>query len=232
MGKLRALDLFCGEGGASWGIAQAGFDVTGIDVNPKCGDYYPFDFINADALDPPVDLADYAFIWASPPCQAFSSAVRLRGSYDNHVNLIPPTQALLAGHPYTAIENVPLAVRAGLRADIILTGPSLGLMEIERKRIFELSFPLLAPAIRKVKASTRPAGPLQMTKGMAPFMRKNQLVRRAMGLPQKYSRAEWEAAAGIEHEMSQEGAGESIPPAYSRYIAEGAKRLIERGSYG
>ena len=64
---MRALDLFCGAGGASIGLHQAGFShIVGIDINKNCGKRYPFDFVTADALQPPIDFADFDMIWASP----------------------------------------------------------------------------------------------------------------------------------------------------------------------
>ncbi|MGW4919712.1 SAM-dependent methyltransferase, partial [Streptomyces albidoflavus] len=33
--RIRPLDAFCCQGGAAKGYADAGFDVTGIDLNPQ-----------------------------------------------------------------------------------------------------------------------------------------------------------------------------------------------------
>jgi hypothetical protein len=66
---LKALDLFCGRGGASMGLKAAGFHTTGVDLEPQpeyCGDR----FIQSDAMVFPLDGFD--FIWASSPCQEFA----------------------------------------------------------------------------------------------------------------------------------------------------------------
>lgn len=102
---MRALDLFCCAGGASDGLVRAGFDVTGVDLDDQ--PEYPYRFMRCDALTGPFHDA-YDFIWASPPCQAFTAYRRRSGHVAPALNLIPETRAILraAGVPYI-IENVP-----------------------------------------------------------------------------------------------------------------------------
>jgi len=113
MKKLKALDLFCGAGGTSKGLVDAGFDVTGIDIKDQ--PEYPFRFIKMDATKVTLDvLKEFDFIWASPPCQLFSIARNLGNAQGNKcsaLNLIPETRELLekSGKPFV-IENVPFSV--------------------------------------------------------------------------------------------------------------------------
>lgn len=146
----RALDLFCCAGGATKGLQRAGFHVTGVDINPQpryCGDA----FIQGDALE--VSLEGYDFIWASPPCQAFT-ALRFMPTAKEHPNLIPQTRAKLiaSGLPY-CIENVEGAPLGDSGNLIVLCGTMFGLQtadgraELRRHRLFETSFSIpLRPA--------------------------------------------------------------------------------------
>ena len=140
---MIALDLFCGGGGAARGILAAGFDaVVGIDIKDH-RKAYPGHFIIGDALNPPVRLVDFDFVWASPPCQRFT--VALNGTPDFRLrwpDLTDETRKVLCGHPWTVIENTP---NAPLRPDVTLTGMQAGLPLLLRKRIFETSFPMLTP---------------------------------------------------------------------------------------
>ena len=154
-GRARILDLYCCAGGAARGYADAGFEVVGVDIElqPR----YPFCFEQGDALEvlrrllaggavAGYRLEDFGAVHASPPCQSFTS-YRRRGAGvgDGYPNLIGPTRELLVelGLPYV-IENVEGA-RSRLRAPVMLCGSSFGL-DIRRHRLFECSFPLLAPS--------------------------------------------------------------------------------------
>jgi DNA (cytosine-5)-methyltransferase 1 len=123
---MRALDLYSGAGGASRGLQDAGFHVTGVDIisQPR---YVGDRFIHADALS--LDLAflqTFDFVWSSPPCQALSTMRHVHNAKP-HLNLIPATRALLkaSGKPYV-IENVEGA-REWLVDPIMLCGTSFAL---------------------------------------------------------------------------------------------------------
>jgi DNA (cytosine-5)-methyltransferase 1 len=146
--KPRALDLFCGAGGATRGLQLAGFHVTGVDIKPQpryCGDQ----FLLGDALYRSVNYNEIDFIWASPPCQAHS-AMKTMPDAKEHPDLIPQTRALLRWLriPYV-IENVE---GAPLESPILLCGTMFNLgcedAELRRHRLFECSFPMLAPECR------------------------------------------------------------------------------------
>lgn len=205
---LRALDLFCGAGGATRGLQRAGFHVTGVDIKPQknyCGDR----FFQADALEPPVDLREFDFIWASPPCQAFVQGLN---NYDNEpverFNLIPQTRAMLqaSGVPHV-IENVP---RAPIRPDLKLSGWMFPGLKVIRERWFECSFPVLEPC------RTRPKGLLAQG-----FISVAGTGTQKWCVDRGYERAtigNCRRAMGIDW-MSRKEISQAIPPAYSEFIA-------------
>lgn len=200
---MRALDLFCGAGGATRGLQRAGFHVTGVDIKPQpryCGDV----FIQADALNPPVDLKSFDFIWASPPCQAFTMAQNAAKNAHNHPNHIPATRAMLkASDCAYAIENV---VGAPLLNPLTLCGLTFGL-NVKRHRLVETNFFLLVPPC-----------PNHDQDYFVIFGHEVRSRRTGHAAGRKNKIAEGRKAMGIEW-MTRGELSEAIPPAYSEYIA-------------
>lgn len=199
VGRPKILDLFCGAGGAGMGYSQAGFDVTGVDIDPQPN--YPFEFHQGDALKYLLEHYDeFDALHASPPCQAFTMAQRIQGN--NHPDLVTATRNAfeLIGKPWV-IENVP---GSPLRDPVELCGAMFGLGTY-RHRLFETSFPSAAPthpehAARTAKMGRRPQ-PGEFMHVVGNFSGVD-LARKAMGI-------DW---------MTRDELRESIPPAYTRWI--------------
>ena len=224
---LKVLDLFCGAGGASIGLWETGgFDtIVGIDNNKNCGKRYPFDFILGDALSPPVSLDDFDFIWASPPCEGFSTASnhsKKKGKV--YVDLLTPTREMLLDHPCYCIESVP---SAPMRPDLMLSGPAVGLFDVQRIRIFEFNPQwfkanfFLAPVPTKVEPHKFKNGEaLTVTTTMA--SNNTFYARKANGLPGKAPNDEAKEKMGIpeEYEFTVAEVGRAVPPPFAKFIGD------------
>ncbi|MVA44676.1 hypothetical protein GOZ83_06215 [Agrobacterium vitis] len=211
---------FAARGGASDGLARAGFHVTGVDIVRHAN--YPYEFIHADAVSLEIDLSQFDFIWASPPCQRYSISTKSRRDFvaENYPDLIEPIRRKLVGHPYTCIENVP---SAPLRADLVLTGPSVGLTRVERRRHFELSFFCLSPgAPRLPKSMWRNGDAITVTTSLS--AKSHFYPRKRAGKPGRVPPAEACEAMGFDRVITGHQVGESIPPAYAEFIAREAIR--------
>jgi DNA (cytosine-5)-methyltransferase 1 len=211
--RPRLLDLFCKAGGASTGYHRAGFDVTGVDIEPQ--PRFPFAFVQADALE---YLAahghEYDVIHASPPCQHYSEMTPLRFR-DRHADLIAPTRQLLieTGRPYI-IENVPNA-RRHLINPVMLCGSMFGL-PIFRHRYFETSWGLMFAPF----SCCHDYKPVLITDHGGPNAN-------GPGKPRKRTPVEDKrAAAGLEW-MTEAEITDAIPPAYTEWLGRQALAQLE-----
>lgn len=210
---MEALDLYCGIGGASQGLSDAGFNVTGIDLDPKVEKYYPHKFINMSVLDvDPSFLENFDIVFASPPCQAHSDLKARTGL--EYADLIPETRELLkaSGVPYV-IENVE-SVNEHLINPVMLCGTMFGLgahckdgqyRQLQRHRLFETSFGF--KTLLECKHEGQPVGCYgnggggQQTRGYKAYS------------------TEGIEAMGLRHYAPRKYVNQAIPGAYTEHIA-------------
>jgi DNA (cytosine-5)-methyltransferase 1 len=206
------LDLFCKAGGASVGYHRAGFEVVGVDIKKQ--KRYPFEFIQADALEVMQDLdflRSFDVLVGSPPCQTHSITQHLRnaqGKSTDKIDLIPETRAAFieSGLPYV-IENVP---GAPLKDALVLCGSSFGL-KVRRHRLFESTIPLTGLPCDH-KGQGRPVGIYGSMRDNIP-----------QGGRTAHSIEEARDAMGIDW-MLWGDLVEAIPPAYTEHIG---RQLLE-----
>ena len=213
----RLLDLFCKAGGCTRGYQQAGFVVTGVDIEPQ-PNYVGDEFIQADALEyfrgliDSGDIEMFAAIHSSPPCQAYSmSSQQWRKSGKEYPDLVEPTRKLLieSGKPYI-IENVP---GAPLINPIVLNGPMFG-MKLRRRRMFETSFNIpffILPS--EEKSNFRMGRPVKEGDVITPVGHFSNVgyARRVMGI-------QW---------MTGKELSQAIPPAYTEFIGKHLMDYLE-----
>jgi hypothetical protein len=70
---MRVLDLFAGLGGGSAAFRERGHRVVTLDVEERFGCDITADLLTVTA-DQLAEYGPFEFIWASPPCEAFSVA--------------------------------------------------------------------------------------------------------------------------------------------------------------
>lgn len=134
----------------------------------------------------------------------------------NAINCIPETRSLLFDHSITCIENVP---SAPIRADLILTAPTVGVRGLERLRHFELSFAAKQPLLLHVaKADFASGRAITVSTGEAVSRR---LLREQYGVPRP-GRPEMIAAMEVQTGMTFDGVANAIPPAMAEYIGKEA----------
>ena len=217
--RPRLLDLFSGQGGASKGYHDAGFEVVGVDIEPQ--PRYPYEFHQADAMevlrtgwidgDLPV-VGFFDAIHASPPCQDHSPTRDFGGDHGTGWMLAAALE-LLAGWPLPwVVENVadsPLPRQADLFGANGLTLCGCMFPELRgllyEDRLFETSFAIPQPGhVLHQWPQTKMGRPpklgecMQLTGHFADA----EEGRRRMGAP-------W---------MNRDGVAQAIPPAFTAFI--------------
>lgn len=237
--KPKALDLFCGAGGATKGLQRAGFHVTGVDIKPQpryCGDA----FFQADAMEFP--LGGYDFVWASPPCQGYTLMQHMgKRAGEGAPKLIEPVREKLeASGMDWVIENV---VGAPLRNPIVLCGSMFGL-GVRRHRLFESSVLLLQPTCQHepdkwpvaVWGDGRPSRQEARREHRGPIAvygdhPEDSAIHRASdnrpGLTRRAATLQVGSEAMRIDWMNWKELTESIPPAYSEFIGKQAIQFLE-----
>jgi DNA (cytosine-5)-methyltransferase 1 len=192
------------------GYHRAGFEVVGVDIEPQ--PHYPFEFIQADALeildqhallpDGPPDA-----IHASPPCQEFTVYRNARpDAKPRWPNLIPQTRRLLesTGLPWV-IENVP---GAPLRDPVQLCGTAFGI-RVRRHRLFEADFEIMAPPCAHGRFTDRPF-PGSTNRPNGRTVCNIGEYRVPLDVQKRCMEIDWPVTL---HELS-----EAIPPAYTAHV--------------
>lgn len=156
MNRPKMLDLFAGQGGATKGYQEAGWEVYAVDLDPNVLSRNPAAGTRAgDALEAlltlisgrmlsfrepggtpatalTLSLGDFEAIHASPPCQGYSIATAGNpAARAKHKRLIAATRELLilTGKPWV-IENVKQA-RSQMNAPVMLCGRMFGLSALD-----------------------------------------------------------------------------------------------------
>ena len=228
---MKALDLFCGAGGASMGLKQAGFKtVIGIDIveQPE----YVFGhkaFIQDNVFNyHPEAFHEYNFIWASPPCQNYSwGTAKWRNKGKKYLDLVGKTRKLLlkTGKPFV-IENV---VGAPLRRDLMLCGEMFDLRLI-RHRIFEChGFKPVQIPHKKHRRAVWNETAIGVWSGGKPGCFGNEEKRKyyvtvaghgGNGGKGNTTLKAWQEAMQIDWITKKDTLKECVPPKYSEYLAK------------
>jgi len=208
------------------GYSRAGFDaIVGVDIKPQ--PRYPFEFVQADALEYVAEHGhEFDAIHASPPCQLWCSLRTMWHASSEHLDLITPTRKVLCqlDKPYV-IENVlgaPLIRPIQLCGTIFQLG--IGNAELRRHRLFEI-----VPSFRGTFGTPLRCRHNWSERVIGVYGGHGRDRRRTVGVygqaggrsnrdgVKEFSLSERKVAMGIDWMMGDE-LSQAIPPAYTEFI--------------
>jgi DNA (cytosine-5)-methyltransferase 1 len=196
-------------------------EIIGVDIvnQPR----YPFQFRLANAMNYPLEGFD--FIWASPPCQAYTMMRYMgKSTGEGAPDLVGPIRERLSSNntPWV-IENV---VGSPLKFAALLCGSAFGL-GVQRHRVFESTFLVLAPSCRHGNFSPTPVwgdgrpSRQEARKKVRPIAVYGDHPRQSGDKTYRCNRArtlrEGQHAMGIDW-MEWRELTQAVPPAYSEFI--------------
>lgn len=223
------------------GYHRAGFEVYGIDNDPKPLKHYPFPYICMDAIEAMVRLIrgeglifsngemlylkDFVAFHASPPCQGYSTTKNCSEifGFQEHPLLISDIRQVLkkAQKPFV-IENVVGAkyrkkkAEDGLQAGF-LCGTMFG-KPFYRHRLFETNFAWFQPGHPKHRLKNAGSYGAGVKSASMTLMHNLKVVRDSAA---KHFETEW---------MNGDELSEAIPVCYTEYIGKYLMEVIKGGS--
>lgn len=217
---MRLLDLFSCAGVGSFGYADVGFDVVGVDIKPQPN--HPFEFHQGDAIEWLMSDEPEAFdaIHASPPCQAFTRAQHLRdaqGGTASSGDLLTPTLEILRerwSHKIFVVENVPGA-KSLMPGAAVECGSAYSL-GVRRHRLFLSNVPLVSSGCRH-KWQGRPWGVYHKPKDDIPSG-----GRTARDLEHG------KQVMGVTQDVKWDELKEGLPPAFTAHVGYQLRRHLEQ----
>lgn len=219
MSKVYLLDLCCKAGGCSVGYERAAkkmgidIEIVGVDIEPQKN--YPYEFIQADAVDfLSKNLKEFTHIHASPPCQKHTTlshpiVSKTNKQYDCIIN--PLRNLIKESRRPGLIENVP---NAPIRNDIVLNGEMFGLGVIRIRHFEAVNWFSLSPLSPKIKGTVK-NGDYITVAGKGSLKCKNG--KRYKNFNENIIKT-WSDAMGIDWMTEYSELANAIPPAYTHYI--------------